>query len=106
MNVPSLSVQQQVSPGSSLRNLLHILFKHQVKILTLFIATIVTVTVGSFLITPVYMATASLLVKVGREYITNPEVGDARNALPTVVNPEGMINSEIQILNNRELIEK
>jgi len=104
MNVPSPGVQQE-SPGSSLRNLLHILFKHQVKILTLFIATVVTVTVGSFRIAPVYEATTSLLVKIGREYITSPVVGDARN-LPMVVNQEEIINSEIQILNNRELIEK
>jgi uncharacterized protein involved in exopolysaccharide biosynthesis len=104
MTVPSPSEQQE-APGSGRRDFLHVLFKHKAKILTIFIATVVTVTLGSFLIAPVYEATASLLVKIGREYITRPEVGDARN-LPIVVNQEEMINSEIEILNKRELIEK
>lgn len=103
MTVPSPNAQQK-APGSSLRDLLHVLFKHQAKILTIFIATVATVAVGSFLIAPVYEATASLLVKIGREYMTNPVVGDARNLM--MVNQEEIINSETQILNNRELIEK
>ena len=97
-------VVQQEAPGSSLRDLLQVLFKHQAKILTIFIATVVTVAVGSFYTAPVYEATASVLVKIGREYLTKPEVGDARNLM--IVNQEEIINSEIQILNNRELIEK
>jgi uncharacterized protein involved in exopolysaccharide biosynthesis len=104
MTVPSPSEQQE-SPGSGRRDLLHVLFKHKAKILVIFFATVFTVTLGSFLIAPVYEATASLLFKIGREYITRPEVGDARN-LPIVVNQEEMINSEIEILNKRELIEK
>jgi uncharacterized protein involved in exopolysaccharide biosynthesis len=94
----------QKSTGSSLRDLLHILFKHQAKILIIFIVTVTTVTVRSFLITPVYEANASLLIKIGREYINQPEVGKSQNLM--VLNQEDIINSEIQILNNRELIEK
>jgi uncharacterized protein involved in exopolysaccharide biosynthesis len=94
----------QKSTGSSLRDLLYILFKHQSKILTIFIVTVTTVTVSAFSITPVYEANASLLVKIGREYINQPKVGIGPNLM--VLNQEEIINSEIQILNNRELIEK
>jgi len=104
MTVPSPDLRQE-APGGSPRDLLHVLFKHQAKILAIFISTVVAVVAGSFLIAPVYEATASLLVKIGREYITKPEVGDARN-FPMVVNQEEIINSEIEILDNRELIEK
>lgn len=103
MTVPSPNMKQE-APGGSLRDLLYVLFKHQAKILVIFFATVATVAVGSFLVTPVYEAQASLLVKIGREYINKPEVGDTRNFM--VVNQEEIINSEIEILNKRELIEK
>jgi uncharacterized protein involved in exopolysaccharide biosynthesis len=95
---------KQEVPGGGLRDLFYVLFKHQAKILVIFFGTIATVAVGSFLIAPVYEATASLLVKIGREYITKSEVGEARNLM--MVNQEDIINSEIAILNNRDLIEK
>jgi uncharacterized protein involved in exopolysaccharide biosynthesis len=103
MTIPSPDLRQE-APGGSPRDLLHVLFKHQAKILAIFLATVVTVVAGSFLIAPVYEATASLLVKIGREYITKPEVGNAGNLM--IVNQEEIINSEIEILDNRELIEK
>lgn len=95
---------RQAGPGISLRGLLHVLFKHWTKILIIFLVTVVTITVASFLATPIYEATASLLVKIGREYMNKPEVGDTRNVM--VVNEEEIINSEIEILNNRDLIKK
>lgn len=103
MTVPFPNARQEVS-GVSLRYLLHVLFKHQTKILVIFAATVATAVAFSFLVAPVYEAKASLLVKIGREYIPKPEVGDALNLM--VVNQEQIINSEIAILNNRELTEK
>jgi len=64
----------------------------------------VTVTVASFLTTPVYESEASILVKIGREYMNRPEIGN--NAPIMSLNQEEVINSEIQILKNRDLIEK
>lgn len=93
---------KQTSDGS-MRDLLHVLFKHQVKILTIFLVTVVTVTAATFLITPLYESNTSLLVKIGREYMTTPEVGSTQNLM--VVNREGIINSQIEILNSRDLIE-
>lgn len=88
---------------ASPRELLHVLFKHQTKIFTVFILTVAAVAAITFLTTPIYEATASLLVKVGREYRTIPELGNGQGEM--VVDRQQIINSELQILNNRELIE-
>jgi uncharacterized protein involved in exopolysaccharide biosynthesis len=95
--------EQRETPGG-LRDFLNVLFKHKASILGIFVATVVTVTVGSFVIAPVYESNASLLVKIGGEYINRPEVGDMWNVM--VVNQEEIVNSEIQILTSRELVEK
>ena len=67
----------------STRDFLTILFKHKYKILTVFLATVITVTVGSFLLPPVFEAKSSLIVKMGREYMYSPEVGDAKSSTPS-----------------------
>jgi uncharacterized protein involved in exopolysaccharide biosynthesis len=100
---------EQPNQAGNLRDFLTVLFKHKETILIVFFAVIVTVTVGSFLLPPTYEAKSSLLVKFGREYIYRPEVGergssDSRPLIP--LNQEEVINSEIQILSSRDLIEK
>jgi uncharacterized protein involved in exopolysaccharide biosynthesis len=94
----------QPSTSTSLRDLLHVFFKHKAEILAIFILTVATVIVISFSTTPAYEANARLLVKIGREYMSQPEVGEGQSLM--MLDQEGIINSEIQILNNRELIEK
>ena len=85
-----------------------VLFKHRYTILIIFFAVVATVTIGSFLLAPTYEAKSSLLIKFGREYIYRSEVGergsDSRPSIP--LNQEEVINSEIQILTSRDLIEK
>ena len=95
---------QQSHSGGSLRDLVGVLFKHQAKILTILIATVAVVAVANFLITPVYETNASLLVKIGREYLSQTAVGEARGVM--VGNQEELVNSEVQILESRGLIEK
>ncbi len=87
-----------------LRYFLTVLFKHRKKILTVFCAVVVSVTLASFLFTPVYESKSSLLVKMGREYMSRPEVGDNKPMM--ALNQQTVINSEIQILTSKELIEK
>lgn len=99
-------IEKQKKTGS-LRDFMSILFKHKQKILVVFLSTVATVTVGSFLISPTYEAKSSLLVKFGREYIYQPEVGERPQDMRLVpLNQEEVINSEIQILTSRDLIEK
>lgn len=94
----------QESQGSGLRDFLTVIFKHKTAIVTVFATVVVTVAVASFLMTPVYMAESSLLVKIGREYLNRPEVGN--NAPVMSLSQEEITNSEIQILTNRDLAEK
>ncbi|MBI5583055.1 MAG: GumC family protein [Deltaproteobacteria bacterium] len=92
------------SKGGSLRDFLAILFKRKAAILTIFLATVVTVTVGSFLMAPTYESHSSLLVKFGREFIYRAEVGDKAPII--AFNQEEAINSEINILTSRDLVER
>jgi uncharacterized protein involved in exopolysaccharide biosynthesis len=99
---------EQQNQASSPRDFLTTLFKHKYTILMIFFAVVATVTIGSFLLPPTYEAKSSLLLKFGREYIYRSEVGergsDTRPLIP--LNQEEVINSEIQILASRDLIEK
>ncbi len=94
----------QESSGGSLRDFLAILFKRKVAILTIFLATVITVAVGSFLMSPTYEARSSLLVKFGREFIYRAEVGDKAPMIS--FNQEEAVNSEINILTSRDIIER
>ncbi|MGD0236687.1 MAG: GumC family protein [Syntrophorhabdales bacterium] len=93
--------------AGTLRDFLAILFKHKTKILVVFFSVVITVTVGSFLLSPTYEAKSSVLVKFGRENLYRPEVGD-KGAIISVGQPnqEEILNSEIEILTNRDLMDK
>jgi uncharacterized protein involved in exopolysaccharide biosynthesis len=86
------------------KELLTLLFRYKFKILAIFFTVVVTVIIGTFLMTDVFEAKSTVMVKIGREYMNRPEVGDSRTVM--ALNQEGVINSEIQILTNRELIRK
>lgn len=92
---------------SSLRDFLNVIFKHKGKIVTFFLVTVVTVTVGSFVMKSVYEATSQLLVKFGRENIYIPTTPTATSTSPIFsFSREEQINSEIEILKSRYLLEK
>jgi uncharacterized protein involved in exopolysaccharide biosynthesis len=87
-----------------MRDYLTVIFKHKSKILIVFLATVITVTIGALLIPKVYEAKSSLMIKAGREYSYRPEVGELRQELR--VSSEEIINSEVQILTSKDLVEK
>jgi uncharacterized protein involved in exopolysaccharide biosynthesis len=87
-----------------LRDLLTLLFKHKAKIVAMFFLSVFTGLFLSFLLPPVYEAKTNLLVKIGREYVSRPDLGEGRTLMS--LEQQEVINSEIQILSNRELIEK
>lgn len=86
------------------KELLTVLFRHKTKILSVFTAIFVLVVAYTFLAAEVFEAKSTLMVKIGREYMNRPEVGDNQPVM--ALNQEAVINSEIQILTNRELIRK
>jgi uncharacterized protein involved in exopolysaccharide biosynthesis len=89
----------------NVRTFLTILFKHKYKIIAVSLAIVSLVTAASFMLPPTYEASSSLMVKFGREYVYRSEVDEMR---PPVIqyNREESINSEIEILKSRDLVEK
>jgi len=96
--------RQERAPTGGLREFLTVLFKHKSRIATVFSLSVLIGLALSFLLPPVYEARSTVLIKVGREYISSPEVGNTRALLS--LEQQEVLNSEIQILSNRELIEK
>jgi len=86
---------------ASLRDLLTVVFKHRAKILTIFFTVVSLVTIASFAASPMYEAKSSLLVKYGREYLAQSEVGSSPPMMS--LNQEEVINSEIQIMKSPDL---
>jgi uncharacterized protein involved in exopolysaccharide biosynthesis len=92
----------------NLRDVLNVLFKHKAKMITIFLTIVITVTAGTFLMSPVYEASSKVLVKFGRENIyipTNPAAGGNQPILFDSSREE-RINSEIEIFKGRNLIER
>ena len=85
----------------NMRDILTVLWKHKGKILAVFLGTVLTATVGSFVMTPTYESQATIMVKMGREHMYRPEVGSTGPAVSYDQNR--IMESEIQILSSRDL---
>jgi uncharacterized protein involved in exopolysaccharide biosynthesis len=92
----------------TLRDFLYVIFKHKAKILTIFLAIVVTVTAGSFIMAPTYEATSKVLVKFGREnvYATTSQSQGGSGQIVFDTAREERINSEVELLKGRALISK
>jgi uncharacterized protein involved in exopolysaccharide biosynthesis len=86
------------------RELLSILFRERLKLFLVFFVLCVAVIGFSYLLPPYYEATARLLVKTGREFQTRSDPNQPIVAVPSSTKQE-IVNSEIQILTSRDLIE-
>lgn len=98
------SSRKQEIHKENMRDFLTIFFKHRVKILTIFSVVVAIVTIASFVATPIYEAKSSLLVKYGREYMNQSQVGNSQPMMS--LNREEIINSEIQILKSPDLAKR
>ena len=99
-----ISSRKQVDQKISLRDLLTVFFKHRAKILTIFSIVVAMVTITTFIAPPVYEAKSTLLVKYGREYMNQSEVGASQPMMS--LDRKEIINSEIQILKSPDLAQK
>lgn len=80
----------------------HALFKNKRSVLSVFLVAALSAFTFSLLNKPEYEARSTVLVKMGREYLMRPELGD--RVPPTMsINQEGIISSELQILSSKEL---
>ena len=97
----------RIQDTENLKDHLTVIFRHKRAISAIFLMTVMAVTALSFLLAPAYEAKSRLLVKFGREYIYHSETGDSQaERTPPLVSQEEMVNSEINILTSRDLIEK
>ncbi len=100
-------METEARPHMSIRDYVHVVFKRKIQILLFFGATLCAVAIGSFLTTPKYEATAQLLIKIGRENMYVPTLPASGNSSPIIsFNREEQINSEIEILKGRFLVER
>jgi uncharacterized protein involved in exopolysaccharide biosynthesis len=77
-----------------------------VRILTGLGITVALVMVVTFLLTPVYESESLLLVKLGREYVYTPEVGDrAASASVNAARETAQLINELQIIQSQDLIQ-
>ena len=86
------------------REILSILFKERRKLIGVFLGLAVLVIGFSYTLTPYYEATTRLLVKSGREFQVHSDPNRPVASSPQTTKQE-IVNSEIQILTSRDLIE-
>lgn len=86
------------------RELVNLLFKHKTLIATVFFSTVITVGIFSFVSSPVFEANSNLLIKFGREYIYQPQVGERGPS--NYFQQDRILNTEIEILTSQDLLKK
>ena len=86
----------------SLREALAIAFRDRKIIIAAFAVPVVLAVVVALSLPRAYQATASILVKTGRQFVPQSDVGQAINSVPTASMQETM-NSEVSILQSRDL---
>ncbi len=86
------------------RELLSILFKEWRKLVFVFLGLFILVLGLSYTLTPYYEATTRLLIKSGREFQVRSDPSQPVASVPSATKQE-IVNSEIQILTSRDLIE-
>ena len=88
---------------SSARDILTIIFKHKYIILITFLFISAGVTLYAFSLKRVYESQSVLLVKLGREFTSRPEVGgDSGRGFS--VPPETIMRAEMSLITSRDLI--
>jgi uncharacterized protein involved in exopolysaccharide biosynthesis len=93
-------------PQRSMRDFHYILFRHKWKVVVFFLAVVITVTLGSFLVAQVFKAEAKLLVRIGRENVSLDPTATTGQVISLGHTRENEINSELDILKSRELAVK
>ena len=102
--VPMAAQTQPQQQSLNMQDFLTIFFKHKWKILITFALVAAATCVIALQTTPKqFVAKGVVMVKFGREFVPVSEVG---NVQPPTMNPESIINTEVQILTGRDLIEK
>jgi uncharacterized protein involved in exopolysaccharide biosynthesis len=86
------------------REVLSILFKEWRKLVGVFLGLTILVIGWSYTLTPYYEATTRLLIKSGREFQVRSDPNQPVASVPSATKQE-IVNSEIQIMTSRDLVE-
>src|SRR6266511_4326668 len=86
------------------RGLLMLLFKSKYVILLSILSVVSAAVLASLLLPPVYEATATVLVTLGREHLPNAPLQD--QAYLKSPNPTEIIDREVAILRSEDMLEK
>lgn len=93
--------------GINPRDALVIAFKYRRRALGVFAGMVGLAILLCIVMTPVYAATCSVLVKLGRELVYRPEVGVNNNvAAPPVIDKDEVLASNVEIMNSRDILER
>ena len=89
--------------GTALLELLTVFFKDSKRIGTAFLLCLVLTVIVSFVPSKKYTSDAALLLRLGREYVYTPEVGDSNTGTPITYDREQTLLAETKILTSREI---
>lgn len=91
---------------TSLRDFYYILFRHKKKVIIFFFVVVITVTLGTFLSPEIYQSNAKLLLTLGRESVALDPTASTGKVVNVTQFRDVEINSELEILKNRDLAEE
>ncbi|MEG6551077.1 Wzz/FepE/Etk N-terminal domain-containing protein, partial [Desulfocurvibacter africanus] len=101
----ALTLEPESRPGSSLREMLAVLFRRRKAALAFFLSVTFAVGLFTYFMPKTYRSDTKLLVKVGRESVAvDPAVVGPTMAVTRDMRNE--INSEVQLLTSKTLAEK
>ncbi len=89
----------------SAREIVSFLFRERLTAIIAFLVPLLLAIVAFELTAPVYVATAKVLVRAGREFDARNEVGQPNGGGSPQSTKQEMINSELEILSSRDLAE-
>lgn len=93
----------RTTPG--IRDLCRVLFRHKWKMITYFCATLALVVVGVIVYPRTYISDARLIVRLGKESVALDPTATLSQTVAVEGSRESEINSEIEILRSRVLLE-
>ena len=99
-------MQEQNSTETTLRDFYDVLFRHKRRSLLFFCCVMIAVTLVTFLLPEIFRSEATLMIRLGRESVSLDPTATTGQVVSIGMDKENEINSELAILQSRELAEK
>jgi uncharacterized protein involved in exopolysaccharide biosynthesis/Mrp family chromosome partitioning ATPase len=88
------------------REVYFILFRHKMKVMSFLVLVMLAAILGAVAVPDVYVSTSKLIVRLGRESVGLDPTATTGRVVTVGQERENEINSELEIINSRELSEK